>query len=289
MSHGMLHHIESKYSLNCCIYFIWFEFETWFEFELKTLEKINRKANRNSLEIEKANLAQLTQAGPACARARADRRTCLSACLASVPSLPVSVVVTWARAIGAVLPPPPPPCPLSLCPAVPTCQFILNLPPTISPSWTRPRPHVLRPRLRPACPPLLSHLCPLPNPLALSLALPTRAGSSATAHRWPLSVLWPSSRPCPVQCHSELRLTVSCSGHPSVCLFPLLRLARAHRSSPCAVRAPPTLPRWALAPPSLLRDASASARGEQPARALNLVIAALFSARLFAGVAPHRR
>jgi hypothetical protein len=28
MSHGMLHHIESKYSLNCCIYLIWFEFET---------------------------------------------------------------------------------------------------------------------------------------------------------------------------------------------------------------------------------------------------------------------
>ena len=27
------------------------------------------------------------------------------------------------------------------------------------------------------------------------------------------------SRPCPVQCHSELRLTVSCSGHPSVCPF----------------------------------------------------------------------
>jgi hypothetical protein len=51
MIHGMLHHIESKYSLNCCIYLI------WFEFELKTLEKINRKANRNSLEIEKAYLA----------------------------------------------------------------------------------------------------------------------------------------------------------------------------------------------------------------------------------------
>jgi hypothetical protein len=38
---------------------------------LKTLEKINRKANRNSLETEKANLAQLAQVGPACARARA--------------------------------------------------------------------------------------------------------------------------------------------------------------------------------------------------------------------------
>jgi hypothetical protein len=48
MSHGMLRHIESKYPLNCCIYLI------WFEFELKTLEKINRKTIRNSLEIEKA-------------------------------------------------------------------------------------------------------------------------------------------------------------------------------------------------------------------------------------------
>jgi hypothetical protein len=31
---------------------IWFEFEIGFEFELKTLEKINRKGNRNSRKIE---------------------------------------------------------------------------------------------------------------------------------------------------------------------------------------------------------------------------------------------
>jgi hypothetical protein len=37
---------------------IWFEFETWFEFELKTLEKINRKAIRNSLKMEKPNSAK---------------------------------------------------------------------------------------------------------------------------------------------------------------------------------------------------------------------------------------
>jgi hypothetical protein len=37
---------------------------------LKTLKKINRKANRNSLEIEKANLAQLAQVGPASTGAR---------------------------------------------------------------------------------------------------------------------------------------------------------------------------------------------------------------------------
>jgi hypothetical protein len=61
--------LSSKYSLNCCTCLIWFEFETWFEFELKTLEKVNRKAIRNSLENGKANSAQSAhQAQP---RARA--------------------------------------------------------------------------------------------------------------------------------------------------------------------------------------------------------------------------
>jgi hypothetical protein len=55
----------------------------------------------------------------------------------------------------------------------------------------------------------------------LSLALPTRAGSSTTARRQPLPVLLPPSHQRPVQCHGELRLAVSCSGHPSVCPFPL--------------------------------------------------------------------
>jgi hypothetical protein len=45
--------LSSKYSLNCCTCLIWFEFETWFEIELKTLEKINRKGIRNSLKLEK--------------------------------------------------------------------------------------------------------------------------------------------------------------------------------------------------------------------------------------------
>jgi hypothetical protein len=62
-------------------------------------------------------------------------------------------------------------------------------------------------------------LRPLPNSLALSLTLLTRAESSATACRRPLPVPWPPSRPCPVQRHGELRLTFSCSGHPSVCPF----------------------------------------------------------------------
>jgi hypothetical protein len=66
----------------------------------------------------------------------------------------------------------------------------------------------------------------------LSLALPTRVGSSATTRRRPLSVLWPSSRPCPVQCHGELRLTISCSGHPSVCPFPLCCVQSAITGDP---------------------------------------------------------
>jgi hypothetical protein len=44
---------------------VWFEFETWFEFELKTLEKINREAIRNSLENRKANSAEVGPLGPA--------------------------------------------------------------------------------------------------------------------------------------------------------------------------------------------------------------------------------
>jgi hypothetical protein len=46
--------LSLKYSLNCCTCLNWFEFEYWFEFELKTLEKIKRKAFRKSLEKEKA-------------------------------------------------------------------------------------------------------------------------------------------------------------------------------------------------------------------------------------------
>jgi hypothetical protein len=74
---------------------------------------------------------------------------------------------------------------------------------------------------RPARPPPLAHLRFLPDSLTLSLALPTCAGSSATARRRLLPVLWPPSRPRLVQCHGEFRLTVSCSGHPSVHPLPL--------------------------------------------------------------------
>jgi hypothetical protein len=50
--------LSSKYSLNCCTCLIWFKIETWFEFELKTLEKINRKGIGNSLGNRKTISAQ---------------------------------------------------------------------------------------------------------------------------------------------------------------------------------------------------------------------------------------
>jgi hypothetical protein len=65
----------------------------------------------------------------------------------------------------------------SLCPTDPTCQRVPNLSPTISPSWTRPCPRVLRPRPSPCTPfephALLAHLpssiCALCQALSLSL------------------------------------------------------------------------------------------------------------------------
>jgi hypothetical protein len=48
----------------------------------------------------------------------------------------------------------------------------------------------------------------------------------------------------------------------------LSRPVRAHRSNLHAAGAPPSSPRRVLAPPSLLRDSSASPQGEKPARTL---------------------
>jgi hypothetical protein len=115
---------------------------------------------------------------------------------------------------------------------VPASLSVLPTPPVSSSSTSRPRsPAVDAPTSArspatsahpcPARPPPIAHLRPLPDSLALSLTLPTRAGSSATAHRRPLPILRPPSCPRPVQCHGELRLTVSCSGHPLVLPLPL--------------------------------------------------------------------
>jgi hypothetical protein len=49
---------------------IWFEFETWFEFDLKTLEKIKRKAIRNSEKKGKPFQPKPVQSSPAKPRAR---------------------------------------------------------------------------------------------------------------------------------------------------------------------------------------------------------------------------
>jgi hypothetical protein len=50
----------------------WFEFEIWFEFDLKSIEKIKRKEIRNSEKIEKRNSVHLAELSPAkpreCAR-----------------------------------------------------------------------------------------------------------------------------------------------------------------------------------------------------------------------------
>jgi hypothetical protein len=175
MSHGMLHHIEPKYFLNCCTYLIWFEFETWFEFELKTLEKINRKGNRNSKKKEKTISAQ---ASPISLAPRA-------------PSVPDR----WAPPIGAnpsALTPslsrcsvgpscrrrsfPPRSISLSRCPHL---SAVPNLSLTISPPRSRPRPRVLRPRPCARAPfeprALLTHLpsliCALCQTLSPSLSL----------------------------------------------------------------------------------------------------------------------
>jgi hypothetical protein len=155
--------------------------------------------------------------------------------LTSPPSLSLSLAALWGRPVGAVSHTRARSLSLSL--SLSPSLSVPPSPPVSSSSTSRPRSpcrgcaHVLAfsghvrvpaPLLspHPARPPLLSHLRPLPNPLALSLALPTNAGSSATARRRPLPVLRPPSRPRPAQCHGELRLAVSCLGHPSVCPFP---------------------------------------------------------------------
>jgi hypothetical protein len=163
----------------------------------------------------------------------------------------------------------------SLCPTVPTCQLVLNLPPMISPPWTRPRPRVLRPRSCPRAPfeprALLAHLssliCALCPTLSPSLSLCPRVQGAPPP---------PAIDRCLFCGRRRARAPSS-----ATVSFALLSVARDTLRLPS--------PHRALAPPTLLRDASASARGEQPARALNLVIVVLFSARLFTGVAPRRR
>jgi hypothetical protein len=129
MSHGMLHHMEPKYSLNCCIYLNWFEFETSFEFELKTLEKINRKGNRNSREIGKANSAQGSPLSPAPARARPCARQADPACRCK-PERPLSLALSLlcGTDLSAPLLSPTPTFPLSAPPTPPVSASLTSRP-----------------------------------------------------------------------------------------------------------------------------------------------------------------
>jgi hypothetical protein len=188
MSHEMLHHIEPKYSLNCCTYLI------WFEFELKTLEKINRKEIRNSLENRKPNSAQVGPLSPtprAHARARVpsvpDRRA------PPVGANPSALTLSPSRcSVGPICRRRPfSPRPLSLCLSRRAhLSVIPNVPPTI-PCHGRAHVrafsgHVL------ASAPLLSPVpCSPTSPRSLTpsvkpprpLSLCVRDQSSATAHR----------------------------------------------------------------------------------------------------------
>jgi hypothetical protein len=191
MSHGMLHHIEPKYSLKCCTYLIWFEVETWFEFELKTLEKINRKDNRNSRKIGKANSAQGSPLSPAHARAPVPARPCSwqadPACRRK-PERPLSLALSLLRGadLSALLLSPTPTLPLSTPPTPPVSASLTSRPrsPPVDAPTTVRSPATTEPP-RPARPPPLYHLHPLPSSLALSLALPTRTEN--LRHRPPTS------------------------------------------------------------------------------------------------------
>jgi hypothetical protein len=113
--------LNYKYSLNCCTCLI------WFEFELKTLEKINRKGIRNSLKIEKTHFSPVDPAGPAsCPRALgvsqagpACRRQPARSLSPSCCPVDQSCRHLFSRLRAR-----------SLCSAEPTCQPVPNLPPT---------------------------------------------------------------------------------------------------------------------------------------------------------------
>jgi hypothetical protein len=113
--------------------------------------------------------------------------------------------------------------PLSLSlPRRPHLSAVLNLPPTISPSWTA-HDRAFFDHVRAPAP--YSPTSPLSFASSAQLSRPLSHSTHASRElrhrrRHPLPVLWPLSRPCPIQCHGELHLIVSCSGHPSVCPLP---------------------------------------------------------------------
>jgi hypothetical protein len=219
---------------------------------LKTIQKRNRKGNRNSRKIEKAILAQAGPLSPARARARApplpDRRVPHVGANPIAP-LSLSLSVAWARPVGAVSLTRA--RSLSLCPAVPTCQLVLNLPPMISPPWMRPCPRVLRPRPSPAPWPPTSPLpfapfAQLPRPLSLCPCEPRALPPPADIHnlfRGRCCVRAPSSATVSFALPSATRYTLRCA--LSLPVAPV----HAHRRSSCAVGAPLSSTRGFTAPP----------------------------------------
>jgi hypothetical protein len=169
----MLHHIEPKYSLNCCIYLIWFEFETLFEFELKTLEKINRKAIRKSLEKGKPISAQV---GPLSLTPRA--RSCLRAFSPPLSRCPVGQACQrrpLACALASLSISPTPPVSSSSTPR-PRSPAV-DAPMSVRSLTTSAHPRPFEPRA------LLAHLpsliCALYQALSPSLSLCYRSPSTA--------------------------------------------------------------------------------------------------------------
>jgi hypothetical protein len=104
---------------------------------LKTLEKINRKEIRKSLDKGKPISAQTGPLSPARAPSVPDKRAPPVDANPSALTPPLPLASLWGRAVGAVR---FPPRSLSLCPAVPTCQSSLTSHPR---SPRRGRSHVL--------------------------------------------------------------------------------------------------------------------------------------------------
>jgi hypothetical protein len=164
---------------------------------LKTLEKINRKAIKNSLENGKAISAQVGPSGlapRACASAPARPRSLTSGPHLSAPTLAPLLSLSPSR-----------------CSVGPTCQHrffshvlalslprgphpsaVPNLSPT-SPPWTRPRPRVLRSPLHalapldpaPRSPISPAHLCLQSSSLVPLSPCACSQTSSASVHRRP--------------------------------------------------------------------------------------------------------
>jgi hypothetical protein len=229
---------------------------------LKTLEKINRKAIRNSLENGKLNSSQGSPLSPVRARA---------------PARPLSP---------------------SLCPTVSTCQSSSTSRPR---SPRRGRAHVRAfsghdrapaPLLNPAP---YSPISPLPFAPFAQLSRPLSRSahtnrepppSPADVHRLfrgRRCARAPSSATVSFTLPSATRDTLRCALPSLVCLV------YAHRSGSCAVGAPPPSPRRVPVPPPLPRASSACPQGEQPPRAPISLCTALVNTQLLAKVAPRRR